>query len=520
VDLFFSTLGNSTTMMVDPGIILAVVLGTLFGSVGGALPGITTTLAVGVALPFTFDISAEAAVAFLVAITVGVNYGNSIPAVLVGVPGSPSAVLTAIDGYQLHLKGESGLALGTQYIAALVGQFVSTFFFVAAVVPLSQLLYVFLAPELWALMLLGLTAIISLTGKNVIKGLVAGAAGLAVTYVGPDPVALTQRLTFGVPELRPGFGIVPVVIGILAVSELIRSCRQIYHWKDASAGYSGRFPRPHQIRRMAKPIAIGSTAGTIMGAIPGGGGISSAFVAYQQAKMWSKHPEEFGHGSVEGIAANESAQNASQSGEMVPTFGFGIPGSGSMVILLAALTVHGLVPGPLMVRETPEMLYAATAALLGGTIVLLFAGWPLARMMLRLVLLDRSIVLIMALLLSMVGVYALRNSLFDVSVMLVCGLVGYFMLRYGYSTAAFALGVTLGDDFEGYLRRGLLLTDSNFGTFISRPITLFLVILSGALLAYGIYGNIREGRAVKRKAAQDLVPTMPVSDDGEVVEQR
>jgi putative tricarboxylic transport membrane protein len=442
----------------------------------------------------------EAAVAFLVAITVGVNYGNSIPAILVGVPGTPSAVLTAIDGYKLHMRGQSGLALGAQYFAALTGQLISTFVFVAIVVPLSQLLYVFLTPELWALHLLGMTAIISLAGKNVFKGLVAALLGLTVSFVGPDPVSLTSRFTFDSIELRSGLEVVPVVIGVLAISELIRSSRQHYDWKEASGGFSGQFPTSKQLRQMGRPIAIGTAAGTFIGAIPGVGGTAAAFVSYQQAKMWSKKPEEFGEGSVEGIAANEAAQNAGQAGEMVPTFGFGIPGSGSMVLLLSALTIHGLVPGPLLIRETPEMLFAAVAGLLGAVIVLAAIGWPMAKAMLRAVTINRSVVIVLALILSMVGVFSLRNSMFDVMSMMVFGLLGYFMLRYGYSTAAFALALILGEQFEGLLRRGLLLEDSSWTGFMTRPVTAVMVAISLALLVYGVVGTIRTSRRLARAA--------------------
>lgn len=506
---FLDTFANAMLLVFTPSVLLVMLLGAVLGSMAGALPGITTTLAVGVSLPFTFSMSPEGAVAFLVAITVGVNYGNSIPAILVGVPGTPAAVLTAIDGYKLHMKGESGLALGTQYFAALTGQLVSTFFFVLIVVPLSQLLYVFLAPELWALHLLGLTAIISLVGKNVYKGLVAAALGLAVTFIGPDPVALVGRFTFGVPELRGGLEIVPVVIGVLAISELIRSSRQVYDWQEVSGGFQASFPSWRRLRGMLRPIGIGTVAGTFIGAIPGVGGTASAFVAYQQSKMWSKTPEEFGEGSVEGVAANESAQNASQAGEMVPTFGFGIPGSGSMVLLLAAMTIHGFIPGPLLIRETPEMLYAATAGLLGAVLVLVIIGWPMAKAMLRIVTLDRSVVLVMALVLSLVGVFALRNSAFDVLVMMVFGLIGYFLLRYGYSTAAFALAVILGEQFEGLLRRGLLLENSSWGDFLSRPITAGMVLLSVALLGYGVFSTVRTSRAVRKATAAE-----PVEDSG------
>jgi putative tricarboxylic transport membrane protein len=500
MDLFIQTFLSAFAMLLDPSIILVLVIGAVVGSVAGALPGMTTTLAVSVSLPFTFSMSPEAAVAFLVAITVGVNYGNSIPAILVGVPGTPTAVLTAIDGYKLHIKGESGLALGTQYFAALIGQLISTVFFVALVVPLSQLLYVFLTPELWALHLLGLTAVISLAGKNAFKGMIAAAFGLAVAFVGPDPVSLINRFTFGSFDLRSGFEIVPVVIGVLAISELIRSSRQVYSWKEASGGFKGKFPSWKHLRAMLKPITIGAVAGTAFGVVPGAGGTAGTFIAYQQAKLWSKRPEEFGNGSVEGLAANESAQNAGQAGDMVPTFGFGIAGSGSMVLLLAALTVHGIVPGPLLVKETPEMLFAATAGLIGASIVLAIIGWPVAKALLRMVTLDRSVILTMALVLSIVGVFALRNSSFDVLVMMIFGLVGYFMLRYGYSTAAFALAVVLGENFEGLLRRGLLLEGGDWGAFFTRPITLGMVLFSVALLVFGILGTLRASKRGKANA--------------------
>ncbi|MER3388637.1 MAG: tripartite tricarboxylate transporter permease [Microcella sp.] len=501
MELFLNTFAEAGLLLVNPNVVIVMLIGAILGSIAGALPGITTTLAVSVTLPLSFVMSPEAAVAFLVAITVGVNYGNSIPAILVGVPGTPTAVLTAIDGYKLHMQGKSGLALGAQYFGGLVGQLISTVFFVALVVPLSQLLYVFLTPELWALHLLGMTAIVALAGKNVFKGLIAALFGLAVAMVGPDPVSLVSRFHFGVFELRGGFEVVPVVIGALAISELIRSSRQVYSWKEVSGGFQGRFPRWFELRRMMRPIGIGAVTGTAMGVIPGVGGTAGTFLAYQQAKMWSKHPEEFGEGSVEGIAANESAQNASQAGEMVPTFGFGIPGSGSMVLLLAALTVHGFVPGPLLIQETPEMLYAATAGLLGAVLVLAALGWPIARMLLGIVTINRSIVLTIALVLSIIGVYALRNSIFDVVVMLVFGGIGYFMLRYGYSTAAFALAVVLGGSFEGLLRRGILLTDSDWGQFFTRPITLTMVIISILLLVYGIVGTIRTSRRMRARVA-------------------
>ena len=444
MEQFFEPLIGGVSLFLVPSILLMLFAGMLWGSIAGALPGFNQTLAVGVMVPFTFAMGPVEAVTFLVAIGVGVSYGNSIPAILVGLPGTPSAVFTALDGHALHKRGESGLALGAQYFAAVSGQFVSSFFFILMVVPLSQLAYQFLAPELFALQMLGITAIVSLTGKNVIKGLLAAAFGFGLTMIGPDPIGNNLRMTFGIPELRSGLQIVPVALGLLAVSEIIRSARQAHSWESLATTFSAKFPAWSRLRRTVPAVAGGTVIGMLVGSIPGMGGSAAAAVAYQQARLISKKPEEFGNGSVEGLAANEAAQNAAQSGEMVPTLGIGIPGSDTMVLLLGALTIHGIVPGPLLAQETPEMLHAAVAGLLGTAILLAIFGWPIARSLLKLVTLNRAAVLTCALALTIVGVYSLRQSLFDVKVLLVCGFVGYFMQRYGYSTAAAAIAVVLG----------------------------------------------------------------------------
>jgi putative tricarboxylic transport membrane protein len=220
-------------------------------------------------------------------------------------------------------------------------------------------------------------------------------------------------------------------------------------------------------------------------------------IAYQQAKFLSKTPEQFGNGSIEGIAANESAQNAANSGELVPTLGLGIAGSGSMVLLLSALTVQGLVPGPRMIVETPELVYASVAGMVAATILLIITGWWLARVMLKAVTINRSAVIVVALALVVVGVYSLNGKVFDVMVCLVCGFIGYFMLRYGYSTAAAALAVVLSEGFEKHLRQGLALFDSNVWTFVSRPITAALLLLSLAIFVYGVIAD-RKTRALAR----------------------
>jgi len=503
MELFLDTLWNAGAMTGNPVILLMVFLGVIWGCAAGATPGLTSVIAIGIMVPFTFSMDPTTAVAFLVAINVGVAFGNSIPAILVGVPGTPSAVLTAIDGFALHKQGKSGLALGVTYFASVFGQFISILFFVAMVVPLAYLTYVFLTPELFALYLLGATALVSLTSENILKGLISSAFGLTIAMVGRDPLSAVTRFDFGLIGLRDGINIVPVVIGLLAVSELIRSMRQSFRWDPLAGSFSADFPPLSALRRVMPSILSGTVIGTLIGAIPGLGGSASAVISYQQSKLWSKHPEEYGKGSIEGIAANEAAQAADQAGEMIPTFGLGIPGSGAMVVLLGALLMHGFIPGPLLIKEAPELLYASVAGLLGATIMLALVGWFIARILLKLVTLDRSMVLIGALLMTMIGAFATERAVFDVFLLLFFGLVGYFMMRYGYSVAGAAIGAVLGSGLETNLRAGLMLMEGDVWVFVTRPWTAGILLVCFGLLVFGILSTARMARreAALRKAA-------------------
>jgi putative tricarboxylic transport membrane protein len=289
-----------------------------------------------------------------------------------------------------------------------------------------------------------------------------------------------------------------MVIGLLAVSELFRQARQVFQWQDLSGEVqSAKFPPWRRIRPTVPAMLGGTVVGTVVGAIPGAGATPAAMISYQQAQLISKHPERFGDGSVEGIAANEAAQNASNSGELIPTLGLGIPGSGSMVLLLSALTVKGFIPGPLMITKAPELFHAAIAGLLAATLFLLVFGWRMATLMLRAVNLDRQVIIVLALAMVVLGVYSLNTRMLDVFVALVFGGIGYLMLQYGYSTAAAALAVFLGSEFERNLRIGLNFVDNSFVGFFSRPITLTITTVSVLLLVYGIYRELRFRRKMR-----------------------
>ncbi|MGA0539763.1 tripartite tricarboxylate transporter permease [Neotabrizicola sp. VNH66] len=502
---FLAPLIGGVSLLGDPMIWLAVAAGTVFGVIAGAMPGIGTTLAYGLVLPFTFVMPPVIGVAFLLAISVGVGYGNSIPAILMGIPGNPAAILTVIDGFTLHKRGESGLALGVSFVAALGGQILSIGMFVILVVPLMGMAYHFSFPEIFALYSLGIVALVSLAGDNIVKGLMAAALGLCIGLVGLDPINMVTRLDFGLRDLRSGFDEVAVVIGILAIGELFRSARQVFQWQDGSAGAEGnRFPSWKRIRPAVPAMVTGTVTGTFVGAIPGAGATPAAMISYQVAQMLSKKPEEFGRGSIEGIGANEAAQNASNSGELIPTLGLGIPVSGSMVLLLAALTVQGFVPGPLMVTNAPELLFAAIAGLLASSLLLLATGWGMARAMLKAVQLNRQVILVLSLAMIVIGVYAMNTKSFDIMVAMIAGCVGYGMLRYGYSTAACALGVFLGREFERSLRIGLNMNDNSAAQFFSRPITLVILLVALALLVFGLRKQAQTRARVRAARAADV----------------
>jgi putative tricarboxylic transport membrane protein len=491
MDLFFGALTNGVGLLFDPVLLAIIFAGAVWGVIGGGHPGGSATLTLSVMIPLTFMMSSVQAVAFLLAIMVGVNYGNSIPAILLGLPGTTSAFLTAIDGYSLHRKGQTGLALGIMFISSLAGQAVSILFFVALVVPLALLAYSFLSPEYFALYLLGLATVIALLGKDLLKGYLSAGLGIAVTLIGADPLSSVSRYSGTIPELRGGIEPIPVLLGLLALSELLRQTRQVYEYEAFTERIAIRFPTRAQIRRCLPAILGGSVIGTLTGATPGAEATAGAVISYNQAKFWSKHKEEFGHGSIEGIAANEAAQNAAQAGDMIPTLGLGIPAGGTSALVLAALLIHGIVPGPLMLRQTPEMLYAAVAGLLGATVVLVIIGWPIAKLMARLVSLDRSAVTTAVLVLILVGVYSLNQSVFDVAVCLVAGVIGYFMRRYGYSVAAAALGAILGEGLEKNLRGGILLMQSDLVAFVTRPVTAVILI---AVMGFVILGIVQSRR--------------------------
>lgn len=497
---FMPIFWDSLPLLLDPVTLALIAAGYMVGMIIGALPGLGPTLAFGLMLPFTFIMDPVGAVAFLLAISAAAMYSNSVPGILLGVPGSTAAVMTAIDGYALHRQGKSGLALGVHLYGSAVGQVLSIFFFLMLVVPLSRLAYFFLAPELFAVFMVGMLAVVSLTGRNISKGLIAAGIGLAIGIIGFDPVGSAPRLDYGIYSLRLGIPVAPALIGLLALSELFRQARQTFVWGDTGIEFDMSFPKWSVLKKLTYPVFSGTIIGTLVGALPGAGGTPAALISYQQAQLASKHPEEFGKGSIEGIAANEAAQNASNAGELIPTIGFGIPGSGSMALLLGALAAQGFAPGPRFIELNPSLVSGLVAGLLGGTILMVATGWWMSKLLLKAILLNRSAIIIVSMAVTVVGVFSLQLRTFDVLVCIICGVIGYLMLRYGYPPAAAALTAVLSSDIESTFRIGLNLTRGSYVDFVTRPYTALILLVALAVLLWGLRAQIRMSRIARSVA--------------------
>jgi putative tricarboxylic transport membrane protein len=467
----------------QPGAILLLAGGLILGIVVGAAPGMGGTVGLTLMLPVALAMTPENAIMLFVAILVGASFGNSIPAVLLKVPGSASALLTAVEGYPFNQRGEAGRALLVCLVASVVGQLFSIFIFVLFVVPLAHIAIRLLYPEMFAIILLGLLAAAGLMNRSIVKGLIAVAFGLLLAQIGTDPVTGASRLTFGVDQLYTGLQLVPVIVGLLAVRQLLVSAGEIAQ----APGKTGRpaFLKAKWLSRedrkaMRLPVLVGALLGTAIGAVPGAGGSIASFVSYDLAKRLSKDKSEFGRGTtVKGLAVVDSSNNSVIGGELIPTLGIGIPGAPPMVVLMAVLSAQGLIPGPHLLSSRPSLLAATFGGLIIATLLLMAIGYLFIGPSIYLSKISQAATLLVTSVLIVIGVYSLRWSMFDVWLALIMGVIGYFAEKHDYPVAPMALAFVLGGIMESSLRRGLIMSFGWEG-FFTRPVT--LGILTAALL--------------------------------------
>ncbi len=456
----------------------ALLFGTLIGLILGILPGLGPTTGGALILPFTIALDPLSAIILLTSIYCAGTYGGAITAVLINTPGTPAAAATCLDGYPLAQKGEAGRALGIATIASTFGGIFSVFVLVAFAPLLAQIAYEFGQPEYFALAIFGLTMLASIGEGSPVKNLIAGAFGILVSTVGKDFMTSIDRFTFGINELSEGINFIPVVVGLFAISEMLIQSTLLTQIFNRVALKAIKLPKKNDYKLIWKTILRSSGIGSFIGVLPAEGGTVASLIGYSEAKRWSKNPGDFGKGSIEGIAGAEAANNAATGGAMVPTLALGIPGSATTAVILTGLVIHGVRPGPALFREQPDFLYGIFGAMLFANILFFIFGFFGAKIFARVTLIPNQLLWPMIFCLSVCGTYSLSQSYVDIWIMLIFGVLGFFMRRFGFSVVPVIIGLILGELVEGTLRQSLVIFDGNWLMFLQRPIVVLFFILS------------------------------------------
>lgn len=464
-------------------IILAAIIGVAWGILGGALPGISPSITMALLLPFTYTMEPTAAIVLLASTYVGAEYGGSVPAILIRTPGTNAAAATVLDGYEMNRQGKAGLALGISLYSGVLGSLFGLTMLVLLSKPLASVALAFTPPAYFALGVLGLSIIATLSGDSLFKGFIAALLGLMVATIGTDPVTGANRFTFGSSDLLSGIAPVMIMVGLFAMSELLVQAAQRGSAEKVISNPRITFPDRKLAKRLFIPQSIGAGIGTFEGVMPGAGGTIASFMSYNEARRWSRHKEEFGNGSPEGIAAPETANNAVAETALVPLLSFGIPGSNSTAILLGGFLIHGIVPGPMLFQRSGDVVYGLYGGLFVAAISLLFIGMAMLPVCIWLVNRPRPYLsaFIFALILS--GIYSINNSLFDLSIMIAAGVVGFFMRLLNIPFLPAVLGLVLGYLVESNFRRSLVLSGDDYSIFLSDKVSLGLLALAFVFIA-------------------------------------
>ncbi len=481
-----------------PEIILWTIFSVLLGIIFGSIPGISTSMGIALMLPITFKMPFILSLGVILGLYVGGTSGGLISAILLNIPGTPSAIATCWDGNPMAMKGEAGRAIGIGALSSLVGGVLSLFVLMYTAPALARVTLRFGAVEYFAVTLFSLTLVASLSGKDLAKGIVSALVGLMLTTVGMSPIDGTLRYTFGSHEFDNGFQLLPVLVGLYAVSEVldvaearVEAKMEVRSYRMRGFGMSFAEFRG-QIINMLRSTLIG----TGIGILPGIGGGISNMVAYSVAKEQSKYPEKFGTGIVDGIVSSETANNAVTGGALIPLLTVGIPGDAATALLLAAMLVQGVTPGPLMFRSNINVVYAIFTLMLIANfamIFLLMLGLPLY---LKLLKIPRYILMPVVMVLCIIGSFASNNRMFDVWTILMVAIVGYLMQKFKYSTAPMVLGFILGPILEMNFRRSLMVANGDYWVFITRPVSGVILFLTVAALAFFAYKSFKGTRKI------------------------
>jgi putative tricarboxylic transport membrane protein len=471
--------------------VAVVFIGVVIGCVVGAIPGMTATMGVALALPFTFHLQPVTGILLLLGVYKGGIYGGSIPAILIKTPGTPAAACTVIDGFPLAQKGQANKALHMALYSSCFADFISNIALIFFTGFIASFALRFGPPEFFTLILFSLTIIAGVAGANLARGLISACFGLLLATVGLDLIYGTERMIFGEPELMGGLKFIPVLIGLFAIPEIIDHYTRKYesHKGQASLGQEG--VTKSEFKRCFKSIVRGSFIGVVMGAIPGIGGAPSAFLSYSEAKRTSKRADNFGKGELEGVAASEAGNNGVCGSTMIPLLALGVPGDVITAVILGAFMIHGLRPGPILFEQNLSLIYAIFMGIMLSSFFLLLVGMAGIRLFAKISNVPNSFLYPAVLVLCVFGGYAVGNTMFDILIMFIMGLVGYFMLKFDIPAAPFLIAFILGPLLEDSFRQALQLSRGDFSIFIRNPICWLFLGLTVVSIALIIRRNLK-----------------------------
>jgi len=477
-----SNLATGFAVALTPINLLYCFLGSFIGTAIGVLPGLGPPATIALLLPVTYGIPATSAVILLAGIFYGAMYGGSTTSILLNIPGEAASVVTCLDGYQMARQGKAGAALAISAFGSFIAGTLSIVGLMLLAPPLASFAIKFGPPENFALLVLGLTMVGYLAGGSMTKGLLVACIGLLLGTVGLDPIMGTQRFTYGVFKLSEGFEFILVAMGLFGIGEVLVNVEQNVKAEVFQTTIRGLLPNREEWHTSAAPIARGSLLGFFIGVLPGGGAIISSFISYALEKRLSKHPERFGKGAIEGVAAPESANNSAATGSFIPLLTLGIPGNASIAMIFAALLIHGIRPGPLLVAEKPEVFWGLVASMYIGNIMLLVLNLPLIGLWVKLLRVPYPLLAPLILVFVIIGAYSVNNSVFDVGTTIAFGALGYLMRKFGFEPAPLVLAMILGPQLEASLRRSLIYSRGDLGIFFQRPIAAALMALALLML--------------------------------------
>jgi putative tricarboxylic transport membrane protein len=489
------------SVALSPPILMYAFIGCVIGTLVGVLPGVGPLAGISLLLPATFGLDATRAIVMLAGIYYGAMYGGSTTSILMRIPGEAASVMTCIDGYAMARKGRGGAALAIAAVGSYVAGTVSVVGLMFLAPPLAAFALRFGPPEYLALLLLGLLVLAYMSSGSMLRSLAMAAFGLLLGMVGIDQMTGYFRYAYGVVELGDGLGVVPVAVGLFGVAEILATAGLAAPPAVIKPRLRELLPSWKEWRESSWPIWRGTVLGFLIGILPGSAHIISSFVSYAVEKRISKRPQEFGHGAVAGVAGPESANNAATSGAMVPMLALGVPSGPIPAVMLAAMMVHGVSPGPLLIQQQPALFWGFIASMYVGNVVLLILNLPLVGVFVNILRVPYPYLYPAILIFSILGVYAVNGSVVDVWIMLATGLLGWVLRKLDFETAPIVLGVVLAPMIELSLRQSLAMSDGQYGIFVQRPIAATLLAVGLTLVLLNLYSFVRRGLDWRAKLA-------------------